>query len=161
VRARLAVVALAALAACGGGSGSDEAATTTTTTAGTTTSTATAMTLTTDGFADGAAIPVRFTCDGANEKPALEWSGEPPETKAIAITVVDSDAHDFEHWVRVGDVDGVPWRGPCPPKGSAPHHYVFTVHALDASDVAADRAAIDDHTIASATITGTYQRAGS
>jgi Raf kinase inhibitor-like YbhB/YbcL family protein len=104
-------------------------------------------------FADGAAIPPRFTCKGENVSPPLRWSGVPEGTAGIALVVDDPDAPrgTFVHWVLTGldpASDGlaegaVPagarqlpnsdkkagWTGPCPPGGPA-HHYRFTVYAL-------------------------------
>jgi phosphatidylethanolamine-binding protein (PEBP) family uncharacterized protein len=58
------------------------------------------------------------------------------------------------------------YTGPCPPAGSAPHHYVFTVSAVSkkialAPGASADelRAAIEGNVLAQGTLTGTYQRA--
>ena len=56
--------------------------------------------------------------------------------------------------------------GPCPPQGDPPHHYVFTVHALDVEklDVPDNATAaaigfnINAHRLASATLTGVYGR---
>jgi phosphatidylethanolamine-binding protein (PEBP) family uncharacterized protein len=108
-------------------------------------------------FADGEPIPIEYTCDGENLEVPLSYTGAPPETAAIAITVIDTDVN-VEHLVRVGDTSGAPWFGPCPPEGDGPHSYVFTVHALDSGDVPATVADIDAHSIASASITGTYER---
>jgi phosphatidylethanolamine-binding protein (PEBP) family uncharacterized protein len=150
------------LAACGGDDADDvvidDFADTIPLPGDSTTTTATAMTVTTTAFEDGGPIPVEHSCDGGNALPELVWSGEPAETEVIAITVVDSN-NDIEHWIRIGDKDISPWFGPCPPPGDGPHSYVFTVHALDTVDVELTRASIIEHTIASATITGTYERA--
>lgn len=56
--------------------------------------------------------------------------------------------------------------GPCPPPGSGTHHYIFTVFALDVEKIPLDadaapagvNAVLQQHTIASATLTGLYQR---
>ncbi len=62
---------------------------------------------------------------------------------------------------------GVPgYGGPCPPKGDAPHHYLFTVFAVDAPKLDGDEntsAAVVGfmlhfHTLAKATLTGVYGR---
>ncbi len=42
-------------------------------------------------FDDGAAMPVRFTADGAGLSPPLHWSGLPPGTAALALLVEDAD----------------------------------------------------------------------
>lgn len=113
------------------------------------------MTLTSTAFADGGSIPVEFTCDGSDTVPELTWTGEPPETQVIAITVIDSN-NGVEHWIRIGDKDISPWFGPCPPP-DGPHSYVFTVHALGTVDVEQTRAGIDAATITSVSITGLYE----
>lgn len=43
-----------------------------------------------------------FGCDGGNHSPALSWTGVPPETKSLALTVYDPDAptgSGWWHWV--------------------------------------------------------------
>jgi len=64
------------------------------------------MTLSSDAFAPGGAIPARHTCDGADTAPALAWSGLPPGTRSLALVVDDPDAPDprapqrtWVHWV--------------------------------------------------------------
>jgi Raf kinase inhibitor-like YbhB/YbcL family protein len=118
--------------------------------------TAAALTVTSRSFVSGGAIPVDFTCDGANRSPQLTWSAPPHGTKAFAVVVDDPDAPsgDFTHWVlynvpgdalsiaeaadaqALGAVAGANgfgqagYGGPCPPKYEI-HHYVFQVYALD------------------------------
>jgi Raf kinase inhibitor-like YbhB/YbcL family protein len=113
--------------------------------------------ITSTAFADGKAIPPRFTCDGPNVSPPLEWSGIPAKTRALALLVDDPDAPkgDFTHWMVVNltpDTTSLPenarafpadarqgvngfgkvgYGGPCPPKGKQ-HRYVFHIYALDA-----------------------------
>ncbi len=62
---------------------------------------------------------------------------------------------------------GIPgWGGPCPPKGDKPHHYIFTVFAVDIDhiDANADTSAavvgfnLHFHTLAKARIVATYGR---
>ncbi len=58
------------------------------------------------------------------------------------------------------------WGGPCPPKGDKPHHYIFTVFAVDVDHIDADAntsAAVVGfnlhfHTLAKAKIVATYGR---
>jgi len=67
-----------------------------------------------------------------------------------------------------GNTDfGVPgYGGPCPPKGDKPHHYIFTVYALntDKIDVPSNATAayvgfnLHAHQLAKATLTGLYWR---
>ena len=132
---------------------------------------------------DGSPIDPRYTCKGDNVSPALSWTKAPEGTEEIAITMIDQDA-SFDHWTMAGispDVDsvaentppegavaalngegGLGYTGPCPPVGSR-HVYRITVHYLDkalllTSGGSADdmRAAIDDATLATAQVTGTF-----
>ena len=64
------------------------------------------MTLTSPAFADGAEIPRRFTCEGEDVSPPLEWQGVPDGTRSLALIVDDPDAPDpkapkmvYVHWV--------------------------------------------------------------
>jgi Raf kinase inhibitor-like YbhB/YbcL family protein len=57
-------------------------------------------------FAEGAAIPARFTCEGEDVSPTLAWSGAPEDTRGFALIVDDPDAPDpqapkttWVHWV--------------------------------------------------------------
>ena len=111
--------------------------------------------LSSTAFADGAPVPRRFTCDGEDVSPDLDWSGAPADTVALALIVDDPDARGFVHWVvynmtgsatgglmegASASVDAPPqgtndfgrlgWSGPCPPPGRQ-HRYVFRLLALD------------------------------
>ncbi len=115
------------------------------------------MRLRSSSFADGAAIPRRFTCDGEDVSPPLEWGDVPTGTKSFAVICEDPDAPGgtFYHWAaydiaatqsglpldagheaqRLGfkqatnDFARTGYSGPCPP-GEAPHHYHFRLLAL-------------------------------
>jgi Raf kinase inhibitor-like YbhB/YbcL family protein len=112
--------------------------------------------LTSPAFEDGAAIPKRHSCDGAQTSPPLRWTKPPAGTRSLALTVEDPDAPGgtFVHWTVYG-IDpaargfregAVPqaahegensagkrgYAGPCPPHGDKQHHYVFTLYALNA-----------------------------
>jgi len=144
--------------------------------------------LTSDAFQDGQPIPTQYTCDGADQTPALKW-GEPPEgTKSFALVIDDPDAPSgtFRHWgvfdipasarsigggertgTEVGNDFGKPgYGGPCPPKGHGPHHYHFKLFALDVDrlGLSADVKVADVEEAASkralgrAEIVGTYER---
>lgn len=149
-------------------------------------------------FEDGKPIPrsaAHQAAGGQNRSPQLSWSGIPAGAKSLALTCWDPDAPTtvgFSHWVRVGMppslrqlaegagsergtwIDGITdwgehgYGGMAPPEGDPPHHYVFTLYALDAE---AKQLGLDDHTtyaklrfavrghvLASGTITGTYAR---
>jgi len=115
-----------------------------------------ALTVTSDSFPTNGAIPVDYTCDGADKAPQLTWSAPPPGTRSFAIIADDPDAPGgtFTHWVvfDIGpDVRALPeaaesasvgasngangfkrpgYGGPCPPKMEL-HRYYFRVFALD------------------------------
>nr|WP_128916208.1 YbhB/YbcL family Raf kinase inhibitor-like protein [Bradyrhizobium nanningense] len=50
------------------------------------------MRLLSKAFADGSAIPRRFTCDGDNVSPPLEWSDAPQGTRSYVLLCDDPDA---------------------------------------------------------------------
>jgi Raf kinase inhibitor-like YbhB/YbcL family protein len=52
-------------------------------------------------FANNRPIPVRYTMDGENISPHLQWSGVPRGTQTLALILRDTDAPggDFIHWV--------------------------------------------------------------
>lgn len=43
-------------------------------------------------FADGGAIPVAYTEDGAKLSPPLEWIGVPPEAASLVLLIEDQDS---------------------------------------------------------------------
>ena len=114
--------------------------------------------LTSPAFTDGSDIPAKYTCDGEDVSPPMEWRNLPQGTKSVALIVDDPDApgRTFVHWVLYaispdagGLPEGVPavditpqgakqgrngfgrtgYGGPCPPSGS--HRYFFKLYALD------------------------------
>ncbi|MET7477685.1 YbhB/YbcL family Raf kinase inhibitor-like protein [Streptomyces sp. NPDC005648] len=147
------------------------------------------LTVSSPAFTDGGTIPRRYTCDGADASPPLAFSGLPATATTLALLVEDPDAPHgtFTHWLlwnaparqtawpagqaprkatqgRNG-FEKTGYGGPCPPKGAAPHHYVFSVYATDrALDLPATtspdglRRALSGHTLASGTLTGRYGR---
>jgi Raf kinase inhibitor-like YbhB/YbcL family protein len=65
-----------------------------------------AFTLTSPEFEHGQSIPRRYTCEGDDISPALEWASIPAGTKSLALIVEDPDAPDptapkriWVHWV--------------------------------------------------------------
>jgi Raf kinase inhibitor-like YbhB/YbcL family protein len=65
-----------------------------------------ALAITSTAFADGEAIPSRYTCQGEDVSPSLAWTGLPPGTKSLALLLVDPDVPDpaapkrtWVHWV--------------------------------------------------------------
>lgn len=117
------------------------------------------LTLSSAAFADGEAIPQRYTRDGENVSPPLRWSGIPDGTKSFVLVMEDPDAPrgTFGHWAVFNidpDTDGFPeaeggkpgpdalrqgendfgnayYDGPEPPPGHGLHHYHFRLAALD------------------------------
>jgi len=64
------------------------------------------LTLTSPSFAHGGNIPARYTCEGEDIAPALEWDGVPEGTRSLVLIVDDPDAPDpkapkmtWVHWV--------------------------------------------------------------
>lgn len=179
-RARLAMLLVAALAsACAGAAPSavrSEGSPMTT------------LSLVSQAFVEGGAIPSRHSCDGPNVSPPLAWSGVPAGTAAFALLVNDPDARGFVHWIAFdipggqlslaegasaaggfgqgrNDFGRVGWGGPCPPSGT--HRYVFELFALDrslglsGSPSAPDvRRAMGNHVLGSARLSATYRRGG-
>jgi len=110
-------------------------------------------------FSNGADIPQKYTCDGADSSPALSWTQPPAGTQTFALIANDPDAPvgDWTHWVlfdlpgsatslpegvaKTGEIPGggrqglndfrkAGYGGPCPPPGK-PHRYFFRLYALD------------------------------
>ncbi len=51
-----------------------------------------AITVTSASFADGGAIPVRFTEDGEKISPPLGWNGVPDATRSLVLVIEDADS---------------------------------------------------------------------
>ena len=65
-----------------------------------------AMIISSPAFPNQGEIPRKYTCDGENLSPPLEWSGVPEETRSLVLIVDDPDAPDpkapkmvWVHWV--------------------------------------------------------------
>jgi Raf kinase inhibitor-like YbhB/YbcL family protein len=144
--------------------------------------------LTSGAFEEGASIPARYTCDGDNASPPLNWTGAPPEAVSLSLILDDPDAGGFVHWVAYnldasasgslpagvaespdGPAQGTNsfgqagYGGPCPPSGE--HRYVFRLLALDdvleligAPSAEDVLEAAEGHVIGEATLTATYRR---
>lgn len=67
--------------------------------------------LTSAAFVENAMIPVRYSGDGENVSPALEWSGAPVGAQSFVLTLVDPDVPFGEE---------VPVYGQMPPPGTVP-----------------------------------------
>lgn len=138
-----------------------------------------------------------FDCGGQNILPNLKWSNAPAGTKSFVITKYDPDAptvSGFWHWgiynipssvteIAEGanqsgalpagssqmftDYGSIGYGGSCPPKGDKPHHYHYTVYALDVEKLELTPATttgaflmfnLRSHILAEAKITGMYER---
>ncbi|MUG98871.1 YbhB/YbcL family Raf kinase inhibitor-like protein [Scytonema sp. UIC 10036] len=112
-------------------------------------------------FFIGNTIPFKYTCDGDNISPPLQWEDPPQGTKSFALIVDDPDAPNetFTHWLVYNippdcrdfpeDVGGkqpkIPhgslqgkndfgelgYGGPCPPTQHGAHRYFFRIFALN------------------------------
>ncbi len=60
-----------------------------------------AMTLKSPAFADGQRIPEKYTGEGQDLSPPLEWSDPPEGTKTLALLCDDPDAPrgTWDHWL--------------------------------------------------------------
>jgi hypothetical protein len=143
-------------------------------------------------FMNGDRIPVKYTCDGEDISPPLSWSPGPADAKTYALVMDDPDAQGaFAHWVVYnipasvtylsehmtaagtsgdGTMQGknsfgnIRYGGPCPPAGK-PHHYRFSVYALDSGLPLSPGASMGDvlnaisgHVLAKGELVGTYSR---
>jgi Raf kinase inhibitor-like YbhB/YbcL family protein len=114
-------------------------------------------------FADGHAIPAKYTADGENLSPPLRWSGAPAGTRSFILKLEDPDAPAgvFRHWglyniagsrnalpegvghgakteslgQGVNDFGHPRYDGPAPPKGRGRHRYCFYLAALDVEEL--------------------------
>ena len=92
----------------------------------------------------------------------------PPDTTSLAKGAGDPKSDAAPKGAIQGRTDfGVPgYGGPCPPKGDKPHHYIFTIYAVDVDKLDADpntTAAVVGfnlhfHTLAKASLTALYGR---
>jgi Raf kinase inhibitor-like YbhB/YbcL family protein len=117
--------------------------------------------LTSPAFAEGGAIPVRYTADGDKVSPPLSWSGVPDRTAALMLLIEDADSPTPQPLVHAivydlppdarsleeGALSGPPSDGlgamgrnsyfrarylpPDPPPGHGPHRYAFQIFAVD------------------------------
>ena len=68
--------------------------------------------MTSPSFEDGGAIPARYTADGEDVSPQLDWTDPPEGTVELALICDDPDAPsgDWVHWVVYGlpaDIGGL------------------------------------------------------
>lgn len=116
--------------------------------------------ITSAAFADGQPIPQKYSCQGDDMSPPLQWANIPANAKSLALIADDPDAPvgTWVHWIlydlpatATGLSENIPqlqqlpdgakqgtndfhrpgYGGPCPPPGK-PHRYFFKLYALDA-----------------------------
>ncbi|GAB3146502.1 YbhB/YbcL family Raf kinase inhibitor-like protein [Micromonospora sonneratiae] len=106
-------------------------------------------------FNDHDLMPQRFSMDGGNISPPLEWSDVPESASELVLLVEDRDAGPtpFLHWLVTGIDPGTTgvaegqtpaggqewingfgsagWGGPRPPINDDPHRFFFRIFAVD------------------------------
>lgn len=132
-------------------------------------------------------IPDRYTCNGADVNPPLQFLDVPESAKSLVLIVDDPDAPGgmWVHWVvynieprtlgveednKVSSgTEGITsygkrgYGGPCPPSGT--HRYFFKLYALDTlldltenADKRAVETAMQGHILDQAELIGLYSR---
>jgi Raf kinase inhibitor-like YbhB/YbcL family protein len=131
-------------------------------------------------------IPNKYTPQGADMSPALEWTNAPEGTKSYAIIVDDPDAPKgtWTHWL-VKDISSdatkleegalipnqrqvlnswniIEYKGPSPPKGQT-HRYFFKIFALNTPSINAITKndfyfEVEKHKIAEASFYAKYKK---
>jgi hypothetical protein len=146
------------------------------------------LSLTSPAFPRGGKVPARYTCDGGNESPPLQWRSTPTGTVqqflfaldlaggangAIrwAVGAIPPSVHSFAAGhVPAGAVVGrnstgsVGYAGLCPPAGKT-HSIVFLLYALRTKvnvspgfDPRTTQRQLSGHTLAAGLMFGTYKR---
>ena len=104
-------------------------------------------------FSDGERIPSKYTCDGIDVNPSLEFIDVPKNAKSLVLIVDDPDSPSgiFTHWILwnispntksikensvpkgaregMNDFGNIGYDGPCPHSGE--HRYRFKLFALN------------------------------
>ena len=144
------------------------------------------MKVTSSAFSDGHTIPAKYTCDGSDVIPPLDFDDIPPRAVTLALIMDDPDAPmgTWDHWViwnmppqqrhvaEGKEPQGIvgrnswkknAWGGPCPPDRE--HRYFFKVYALDRQlDIPPNSTkkelerAMEGHIIEEAQLMGRYDR---
>lgn len=149
---------------CGCTQTTTESAPTTLTTASTTTTTTLAFAVSSSAFSNNGFIPYKYAYTGIgtgeNKSVPLSWSNVPAGTQYFALSMVDTSASNFIHWMAINMPssttslsEGVSnssmpagstelgndyldstggYDGPGPPTGTT-HDYVTTIYALDST----------------------------
>ena len=144
------------------------------------------MQILSSAFKENDFIPSKYTCDGNDVSPPLEFINVPKEAKSLALIMDDPDAPmgTFVHWVvwnilsstkKISegeeltfpqgktDFGKLGYGGPCPP--SKIHRYFFKLYALNTilnirpgSTKQELEKAMKGHIIEVAQLIGRYQR---
>lgn len=112
------------------------------------------FTLVSSAFNNGDNIPPKYTCEGDDIIPPLEWSNIPDKTKSFALIMEDPQAPKgvWDHLI-IWNIDSKinklnnenidrfvigrnswgknKYGGPCPPKTDTEHLYIFKLYSLD------------------------------
>lgn len=143
------------------------------------------MKITSPSFEHNQNMSSKYSCDGENVNPPLQFIDIPQNAKSLVLIVDDPDAPSktWIHWVvfnidpktsgieenskpttgieGMTDFGRTGWGGPCPPSGV--HRYFFKLYALDStlnlSSAAGKKEvedAMEDHIIESSELTGLY-----
>jgi Raf kinase inhibitor-like YbhB/YbcL family protein len=134
-------------------------------------------------FKDGAHIPDKYSANGQDINPPLDWNNPPSQTKSFALICEDPDAPKgtWYHWLvkdipsstKHIDENSIPgkellnswakrsWGGPSPPSGT--HRYIFKLFALNTNTLKADNpkdfySEVNKHLLDTATYTGLYSK---
>jgi len=145
------------------------------------------MRIESSAFENGGVIPSKYTCDGENISPSLQFFDVPENTKSLMLICDDPDSPTgtWNHW-SIWNIDptiseigergvpegamqgitsfgGIGYGGPCPHGGM--HRYFFRLYALDTVlDLPKGSAknellsAMEGHVIENAELMGVYER---
>lgn len=145
------------------------------------------MRISSPAFQHNQNIPSKYTCDGENINPPLQFSDIPGNAQSLVMISDDPDAPmgTWVHWtiwnidpktteiaensVPQGAIEGTTsfgetgYGGPCPPSGT--HRYFFKLYALDTkldlptTTNAQDlKKSLQGHILAQAELIGLYKR---
>jgi len=153
------------------------------------------FTLSSTDFEDGGPMKAPNVCVSYQDlgtSPALSWTGPSEGTLSYALTCIDPDGGNWVHWIawnipgdhdslsaaipleallEDGTVQGknsfgnVGYGGPCPPP-NGPHHYHFSLYALDVAalelpqDATTPKSlatAMEGHVLGTAKLVGIYE----
>lgn len=123
-------------------------------------------------FSHGEEMPTRYTGEGENISPPLQWAGAPPRTRSFALIMEDPDAPGgtFRHWSvyniapdrtllpegvghgvkteplghGINDYGHPRYDGPQPPEGDDAHRYHFHLLALDVDELGVPKEPVAD-----------------